>query len=319
MSQAFDYNGTVVAPSVPKKVLRTEKKVVHIDSADREQVKYYTNGDFVVYLPRKFTNVVSLRLMGAEFPPIVPGFNSAPSARQHSYFASATNSGGFNLPTASYVGDSTVTTDNYFLIDIEGLSKVDECAVNGIRSTFPDGFFAKIPAVIMSRGNSGAPSSMISYSDKMYQENIARFVEQRRKKLSEAGSHAKRITKEHQSYQWQQALAATKQAVGKVPPEVDQKALQIVQQEFTPEDLPKLADARLLKLVIEAAHWRTLQESKPSLNKRASEAKAVKPVGRSAPQAQIAGKAALARQQLKKTGDSNAAEAYLESLFSRRK
>lgn len=173
MSQLFDYNGVAVAPSVPKRVLRTQKKTLHIDSADREQVKYYTNGEFVVYLPRTFSNVVSIRLKAAEFPPILAGTGNPPAARQHTYASSSTNSGGANVPTTTYAGDAAVTTDNYFLIDIDGLNKSDECSVNGVRSTYPDHFFAKIPAVIQSRGNSGAVTNMIAYNDNSFQENIA--------------------------------------------------------------------------------------------------------------------------------------------------
>ena len=175
MSQAFDYNGFVVAPSVPKKTLRTVKKTVHIDSADRDQVKYYTNGDFVVYLPRRYENVVSIRLAGAEFPPVIQGGNSShAAARQHPYFQSSTNSGGQNVRMTTFAGDSVVT-DNYFLIDLEGLNKSDECAVNANKSTFSDGFFAKIPAVVSTRGNISAASNMIMYNDHTYQENIARY------------------------------------------------------------------------------------------------------------------------------------------------
>lgn len=175
MSQAFDYNGFVVAPSVPKKTLRTVKKTIHIDSADRDQVKYYTNGDFVVYLPRRYENIVSIRLMGAEFPPLIQGGSGTQAAaRQHSYFRSATNSGGQNIPSTTYAGDTTVT-DNYFLIDLEGLNKTDECVVNANKSTFPDGFFAKIPAIVQTRGNINASTNIISYNDHSYQENIARY------------------------------------------------------------------------------------------------------------------------------------------------
>ena len=70
MNQAFDYNGVVVAQSAPKKVLRTVKKTIHIDSADRDTTKYHTNGDFWVYLPRNYQNIVSIRLKDAQFPPI---------------------------------------------------------------------------------------------------------------------------------------------------------------------------------------------------------------------------------------------------------
>ena len=42
------------------------KKTLQIDSADRDTTKYPTNGDYVVYLPRVYKNVTSLRLKGAE-------------------------------------------------------------------------------------------------------------------------------------------------------------------------------------------------------------------------------------------------------------
>jgi hypothetical protein len=68
MSGPFDYNGFAVSKSDPKKSLRTVKKTLLIDSADRDTRKYFTNGDFVVYLPRVYENVVSMRLVAAEFP-----------------------------------------------------------------------------------------------------------------------------------------------------------------------------------------------------------------------------------------------------------
>lgn len=72
MSRPFDYNGFAVSKSEPKKSLRTVKKTLLIDSADRDTTKYFTNGDFVVYLPRVYENVVSIRLAAAEFPPLLP-------------------------------------------------------------------------------------------------------------------------------------------------------------------------------------------------------------------------------------------------------
>ena len=48
MNRAFDYNGTIVAPSHPVRKLKTVKKVLSIDSADRDVTKFPTNGDFVV-------------------------------------------------------------------------------------------------------------------------------------------------------------------------------------------------------------------------------------------------------------------------------
>ena len=68
MNRSFDYRGVQVAPSHPVAKLRTITKTVYIDSADRDTRKYFTNGDFVVYLPRVYENVVSMRLVAAEFP-----------------------------------------------------------------------------------------------------------------------------------------------------------------------------------------------------------------------------------------------------------
>jgi hypothetical protein len=48
-------------------MLKTTKKTIHIDSADRDVIKYPTNGEYTVHLPRTYENVTSLRLKGAEF------------------------------------------------------------------------------------------------------------------------------------------------------------------------------------------------------------------------------------------------------------
>lgn len=161
MNKVFDYNGTFVSASKPVKQLRTVKKMFMIDSADRDTVKYYTNGDFVVYLPRVYENVVSLRLMAAEFPLLVT------RALTHDYKY------GQNIVSAKWINDSTIAASNNvfsFLIDIEGLNKTDECAVDGNRSAFPDGYFAKIPVSESNNGN------FIEYNDHSAQDNISRYT-----------------------------------------------------------------------------------------------------------------------------------------------
>jgi hypothetical protein len=140
MNRVFDYNGTFVSASNPVKTLQTVKKTFMIDSADRDRSKYPSNGDFVVYLPRVYENVVKIRLQGAEFP-------AAPKK---------TSTNGFVAATAIY-----------FLIDIEGQNKTDECSVDADRSGFPDGYFAKIPLDV---------SKTTYYSDSGSQENIARYT-----------------------------------------------------------------------------------------------------------------------------------------------
>jgi len=169
----FDYRGSIVSTSVPTTELRTVKKVLHVDSADRDTGIYYTNGEFVVYLPRVYEKVVSLRLMSAEFPTLE-------SALTHSY------SNGQNIPSGTY-SDTAVTISgnampNYFLVDIEGLNKGDETAVAGNKSQFPDSFFAKIAnttyskAVLVSNTLAiGRTTNFIEYNDHSGQENKAYF------------------------------------------------------------------------------------------------------------------------------------------------
>lgn len=162
-NRAFDYNGTIVAPSHPVRKLKTVKKVVSIDSADRDTSKYYTNGDFVVYLPRQYQNVVSIRVMSGEFPTIVIPSGGGAGARTHPYTAGQNNS------TTSYSGDTAITSStNYFLIDVEGLNYSDETAVGANKSTYRDGFLAKIPALVNG--------TFIEYNDHSAQENITRFT-----------------------------------------------------------------------------------------------------------------------------------------------
>jgi hypothetical protein len=166
MNRGFDYNGTVVSQSKPVKQLKTAKKVVIIDSADRDTAKYYTNGDFTVYLPRVYENVVSIRLMAAEFPPLVTA-SSSPGAVTH-YYVNGQNYQNVYMISGNSVPDTAVPAGNYyFLIDIEGLNKTDECAVGANRSSLPDGFFAKIPALLNG--------SFIEYNDHSSQENISKF------------------------------------------------------------------------------------------------------------------------------------------------
>jgi len=255
MSRTFDYGGHVVSASHPVKALKTVKKTLLIDSADRDTTKYYTNGDFVVYLPRVYENVVSMRLAAAEFPPLVTvtptiagslitgmtqgtgafislvtvaltsalpagfipgasvliagitgsslvGYNGTftivtinSSAKTFTItstlsgtspvYTSSTNTiqnpgalthqftyGQTNLASTTFSNDAIVPAGTfYFLLDVEGMNKVDELAVGGNKSTFVDSFFAKIPA-LSNTYNSG---TFIEYNDHNSQENIARY------------------------------------------------------------------------------------------------------------------------------------------------
>jgi hypothetical protein len=148
----FDRNGVLVRTSQPVKELRTVKKVLSIDSRDRDPTKYVRvnggattsdPGDYVVYLPRVYENVVSIRLRSATIKaPQTTGF-----------------------------------TDNYLLMSVEGLDKIDETATGAQRSGLVDNAFAKI-----SNPNMVDPASVtqntftIFYNDNVDEENITRYT-----------------------------------------------------------------------------------------------------------------------------------------------
>ena len=169
MNKAFDYNGTLVAPSNPKKQLRTVKKTVLIDSADRDVVKYYTNGDVVYYLPRVYENVVSIRLKSATFPVLAP-ISGSGGALIHSY------ANGKNTSSATYSSDSSPNnTDTYFLLDIEGLNKCDETTIGAQRSTYVDNYFARIPTSLEISQVGANTCYFINYNDSNQEENIGQY------------------------------------------------------------------------------------------------------------------------------------------------
>jgi len=174
----FDYRGTIVNKSTPTPELRTVKKVLHVDSADRDTGIYYTNGEFVVYLPRVYEKVVSLRLMSAEFPAL-------DFAWSHSYVDGNNISAATFSRDTSLLASSSNATPNYFLVDIDGLNKGDETAVAGNRSQYPDSFYAKIASTLTSKSSyvpsgtislSNLPTgSLIEYNDHSGMENISHF------------------------------------------------------------------------------------------------------------------------------------------------
>jgi hypothetical protein len=146
----YDRNGTLVRTSQPVKELRTVKKTILIDSRDRDPTKYVKvnagatasdPGDYVVYLPRPLENVVSLRLKSAII--------AAPQ--------------------------STNFTDNYVLLSIEGLNKIDETAYGANRAGFVDNTFARISNPNFTKAATGVDLS-IFYNDNVDEENIVRYT-----------------------------------------------------------------------------------------------------------------------------------------------
>lgn len=145
MNRIFDYNGAAVSHSKPVKQLKTTKKMLVVDAGDRDVQKYPYNGDFVVYLPRVYENVVKIRLAGAEFP-------ANPYVRS----------------TNGDVSNTAGVEPLYYILDIEGLNKIDECSVGGDRSGYPDGIFAKIPVP--------DTDSPVLYNDHSDPENIGYYA-----------------------------------------------------------------------------------------------------------------------------------------------
>lgn len=148
----FERNGVLVQTSRPTGELRTVKRVLTIDSRDRDPTKYVKvnggastsdPGDYVVYLPRVYENVVSIRLRGAVIR--------------------APQSGGF--------------TDNYILMSLEGLNKIDETATGAQRSGLVDNAFAKINNPNMADPASTTQNTYtIFYNDNVDEENITRYT-----------------------------------------------------------------------------------------------------------------------------------------------
>jgi hypothetical protein len=145
----FDHNGVIVRKSQPVGELRTLKKTITIDSRDRDPTKYVKvnggasasdPGEYVVYLPRPIENVVSIRLKSAII--------AAPQ--------------------------STNFTENYVLLSLEGLDKVDETAFGANRSGFVDNTFAKISNPNFTKSGTGVDLTLF-YNDNVGEQNITYY------------------------------------------------------------------------------------------------------------------------------------------------
>lgn len=135
MNRAFDYNGTAISKSNPVAKLTTLRRVVHLNSGDRDFNQYPTNGDMVLYLPRTYEKVVGICVKGAEFSPIG-------SFWSHDY--GSTGATGANDVLVSTTGLYSV------VLDLENLNRSDETSPRHQRSSFTDSVFAKfqLPATL---------------------------------------------------------------------------------------------------------------------------------------------------------------------------
>lgn len=149
----FNRNGVQVRQTQPVRALKRITRVVSIDSRDRDPTKYVRvngnaagqttsdPGDYVVYLPRSFSNVTRLRLKDAII-------NSPPSG--------------------------WTSNDQYIMMGIEGLNRMDETAPGADRAGYADYSFAKLVNVNQVQTTTGS-SNAIFYNDQTYDANITHY------------------------------------------------------------------------------------------------------------------------------------------------
>lgn len=130
MFPVYDRSGFQSSVPQPGRTLTTKKKIILVDSIDRDTVKYPDPGHYALMLPRVYEHVKSIRLVSAEI----------------------------TAPTGNFAA-----TDRYILVSIDGLNKYDETAKGAQRSGLVDSVFAKIPvqsqtATIFYNDQSYAPN-----------------------------------------------------------------------------------------------------------------------------------------------------------------
>jgi len=143
-----------VRQTQPVRALKRITRVISIDSRDRDPTKFVMMnggaavsdpGDYVVYLPRSFSNVTRIRLKNA-------------------------------LINAPSVGNGWVSaTDQYIMLGIEGLNRMDETAPGADRAGYADYSFAKILNSTVTSPTATQSTAAIFYSDQSYDENITSY------------------------------------------------------------------------------------------------------------------------------------------------
>jgi len=143
----YTRNGVQVRQSQPVRALKRVTRVISIDSRDRDPTKYVRlnggaaasdPGDYVVYLPRPFSNVTRIRLKNAII----------------------------NAPTGNWTA-----SDQYVMVGIEGLNRIDETAPGGDRAGYADYSFAKIMNYNQVTAATTSPNAVF-YTDQTYDENM---------------------------------------------------------------------------------------------------------------------------------------------------
>jgi hypothetical protein len=138
----YDRNGVLVSTSQARPALRKCTRVVTIDSRDRDPTKFIRvsggpttsdPSDYIVYLPRVFSNVTSIRMKNAAI-------------------------------------QGLAFSDTYILVGLEGLNRMDESAPGADRSGFADSTFAKLvwtsfpPVVTASVTGAAGSGTVVTYT-----------------------------------------------------------------------------------------------------------------------------------------------------------
>ena len=148
----YNRNGVQVRQTQPVRALKRVTRVISIDSRDRDPTKYVRvnggalgpvsdPGDYVVYFPRSFSNVTRIRLKSATV----------------------------NSPTAGWTAN-----DQYIMLGLDGLNRMDETAPGADRAGYADYSFAKLvnPNLVTTGTTT---SNAIFYNDQVFAENITTY------------------------------------------------------------------------------------------------------------------------------------------------
>lgn len=146
-------------------------------------------------------------------------------------------------------------------------------------------------------------------------QQAASKLDEVRRKVQTVAQNLQQAQEKHKTVQAELGRAELKRRIGDLSDQ-DRARLMTAAQElgFEEADLWRPQALHALHL---ASKYMELQKAKPAVAKKAAEAKPMKPVSRSAPQAQREGVVAQLQDKLKRTGDRKYADAYFERRFGK--
>lgn len=146
-------------------------------------------------------------------------------------------------------------------------------------------------------------------------QQIASQLQDRQAKVNAAISHVQQAQALHKKKQMELGQAELQRRLGQVKEQDRQSMLEAAQELGFEEG--DMMNPRALHALHLASKYMALQKSKPQVTKKVSEAKPMKTVSRSAPQAQRDGSLADLADKARKTGKDAYAAAYFDRKFGR--